>query len=183
MEEEIVIRNETNSDVSAITEVTIAAFKTLEISDHTEHFIIQALRAAEALTVSLVAEMDGRVIGHVAFSPVAVSDGTADWYGLGPVSVLPAYQRQGIGKALIQEGLSRLKELDAQGCCLVGHPDYYKKLGFINTSGLVHEGVPQEAFFALPFYGPTPKGNVTFHEGFKAGLEITTCSRPKEEAR
>jgi putative acetyltransferase len=91
MNEEIVIRNETSDDVCAITEVTIAAFKTLEISDHTEHLIIEALRAAEALTVSLVAEMDGRVIGHVAFSPVAVSDGTSDWYGLGPLSVLPAY--------------------------------------------------------------------------------------------
>ena len=58
-----------------------------------------ALRAAEALTVSLVAELDGRVIGHIAFSPVAISDGTQDWYGLGPVSVLPEYQRQGIGEA------------------------------------------------------------------------------------
>ncbi len=100
------IRNETNSDVGAITEVTVAAFKTLEISNNTEQFIIMALRATEALTVSLVAELDGRVIGHVAFSPVTISDGTPNWYGLGPVSVLPAYHRQGIGTALIQEGLS-----------------------------------------------------------------------------
>jgi putative acetyltransferase len=164
----IVIRSETHNDVCAITEVTIAAFKTLEISNHTEQFIIEALRAAKALTVSLVAEMDGRVIGHIAFSPVTISDGTPDWYGLGPVSVLPAYQRQGIGKALIQEGLSRLKDMNAHGCCLVGHPDYYKKFGFTNMSGLVHEGVPQEVFFALPFVGHTPQGNVAFHEGFKA---------------
>jgi putative acetyltransferase len=164
----IVIRNETQSDVCAITEVTIAAFKTLEISNHTEQFIIEAIRAAKALTVSLVAEMDGRVIGHIAFSPVTISDGTSNWYGLGPVSVLPVYQRQGIGKALIQEGLSRLKGMNAQGCCLVGHPDYYRKFGFTNMSGLVHEGVPQEVFFALPFDGHTPQGNVAFHEGFKA---------------
>ena len=164
----IVIRNETHSDVCAITEVTIAAFKTLEISNHTEQFIIEAIRAAKALTVSLVAEMDGRVIGHIAFSPVTISDGTSNWYGLGPVSVLPVYQRQGIGKALIQEGLSRLKGMNAQGCCLVGHPDYYRKFGFTNMSGLVHEGVPQEVFFALPFDGHTPQGNVAFHEGFKA---------------
>jgi len=164
----IVIRNETHSDVCAITEVTIAAFKTLEISNHTEQFIIEAIRAAKALTVSLVAEMDGRVIGHIAFSPVTISDGTSNWYGLGPVAVLPAYQRQGIGKALIQEGLSRLKDMNAQGCCLVGHPDYYRKFGFTNMSGLVHEGVPQEVFFALPFDGHTPQGNVAFHEGFKA---------------
>ena len=164
----IVIRNETHSDVCAITEVTIAAFKTLEISNHTEQFIIEAIRAAKALTVSLVAEMDGRVIGHIAFSPVTISDGTSNWYGLGPVSVLPVYQRQGIGKALIQEGLSRLKGMNAQGCCLVGHPDYYRKFGFTNMSGLVHAGVPQAVFFALPFDGHTPQGNVAFHEGFKA---------------
>jgi putative acetyltransferase len=168
MKPEIVIRSETNADAGAITEVTVAAFKTLEISNHTEQFIITALRAARALAVSLVAEVDGRVIGHIAFSPVRISDGTRNWYGLGPVSVLPAYQRQGIGKALIREGLSRLKDLNAQGCCLVGHPDYYRKLGFNNMSGLVHEGVPQEVFLALSFEGHPPHGTVTFHEGFKA---------------
>ena len=168
MNPKIAIRRETDSDVSAITEVTAAAFKTLEISNHTEQFIIAALRAAKALTVSLVAEVDGRVIGHIAFSPVTISDGTRNWYGLGPVSVLPAYQRQGIGKALIREGLSRLKDMNAQGCCLVGHPDYYRKFGFKNASGLVHEGVPPEVFFALSFHGQNPQGTVAFHEGFKA---------------
>ena len=142
MDPRVVIRDETNADISAIAGVTIAAFETLQISNHTEQFIIEALRTAEALTVSLVAELDGRVIGHIAFSPVTISDGTRNWYGLGPVSVLPAYQQQGIGKALIQEGLSRLKSLGAAGCCLVGHPEYYAKLGFKNVSGLVHEGVP-----------------------------------------
>jgi len=168
MNPKIVIRNETQLDVSAITEVTIAAFRTLEISNHTEQFIIEALRAAKALTISLVAEVDARVIGHIAFSPVTISDDTQNWYGLGPVSVLPTYQRQGIGKALIREGLSRLKDMNAQGCCLVGHPDYYGKFGFKNMSGLVHEGGPQEVFFALSFDGHTPRGTVAFHEGFKA---------------
>ena len=168
MNPKIVIRSETNADVSGIAEVNVAAFKTLEISNHTEQFIIAALRDAKALTVSLVAELDGRVIGHIAFSPVTISDDTPNWYGLGPVSVLPAYQRQGIGKAMIQEGLARLKDLKAQGCCLVGHPDYYRKFGFRNVSGLVHEGVPQEVFLALTFDGHTPQGTVAFHEGFKA---------------
>ena len=168
MDPKIVIRNETNSDVGAITEVTVAAFKTLEISNNTEQFIIMALRAAEALTVSLVAELDGRVIGHVAFSPVTISDGTPNWYGLGPISVLPEHQRKGIGKALIQEGLSRLRDMNAAGCCVVGHPDYYRKFGFENPSGLSHEGVPQEVFFTLSFDGNTPQGKVAFHDGFKA---------------
>jgi putative acetyltransferase len=157
MNPKIVIRSETDADVSAITEVTIAAFKTLAISNHTEQFIIEALRAANALTISLVAEIDGRVIGHIAFSPVTISEGTRNWYGLGPVSVLPEYQRQGIGKALIQEGLSRLKDMNAQGCCLVGHPDYYRKFGFDNTAKLVHEGIPPEVFLALSFDGRIPQ--------------------------
>jgi len=164
----LVIRDETDADIGAITDVTIAAFETLQISNHTEQFIIEALRAAKALTVSLVVELDGRVIGHIAFSPVMISDGTQNWYGLGPVSVSPEYQRKGIGKALIQEGLSRLKKLNAQGCCVVGHPEYYRKFGFRNVPGLAIEGVPPEVFFALSFDGHTPEGTVAFHDGFKA---------------
>ena len=164
----ITLRSETDTDIGAITEVTIAAFQTLEISNHTEQFIIEALRASHVLTVSLVAETDGRVIGHIAFSPVAISDGTQDWYGLGPVSVLPEYQRQGIGKALIREGLAQLRGMHARGCCLVGHPEYYEKFGFENVDGLGLEGVPPEVFFALSFDGNVPQGTVTFHEGFKA---------------
>ena len=164
----IVIRDETESDAAVITQVTVAAFETLEISNHTEQFIVEALRSARGLTLSLVAEIDGRVVGHIAFSPVAISDGAKDWYGFGPVSVLPEYQRRGIGKALILEGLSRLKKLGAKGCCLVGHPQYYRKFGFENSTGLVHEGVPQEVFFALSFDGHFPRGDVMFHEGFKA---------------
>jgi putative acetyltransferase len=163
----VVIRCETDADIGAITDVTVAAFSTLAISNHTEEFIIAALRASGALTLSLVAEVDGRVTGHIAFSPVTISDGTRNWYGLGPVSVLPAYQRQGIGTALVREGLSRLKALNARGCCLVGHPEYYRKFGFRNEPGLVLEGVPPEVFFALSVDGHMPRGTVTFHEAFR----------------
>ena len=168
MTQKILIRNETTDDAAVITEVTVAAFESMEISNHTEQFIIEALRSTRVLPLSLVAEVDGRVVGHIAFSPVDISDGTRNWYGLGPVSVLPEYQRRGIGKALILEGLSRLKKLGAKGCCLVGHPQYYRKFGFENSTGLVHEGVPQEVFFALSFDGHFPRGDVMFHEGFKA---------------
>ena len=166
--DKVLIRSETSADVSAIAEVTVAAFKTLAISNHTEQFIIAALRAAKALTVSLVAEVDGRVVGHIAFSPVTISDGSPNWYGLGPVSVLPECQRRGIGRALIQEGISRLKDLGARGCCLVGHPEYYRRFGFRNIRGLAHEGVPEEVFFALSLDGHIPQGTVEFHAGFKA---------------
>jgi putative acetyltransferase len=166
--EEIVIRDETDDDIAAIAEVTIAAFETLEMSSHTEQFIVEALRSAKALTVSLVAEAGGRVVGHIAFSPVRISDGAARWYGLGPVSVLPEHQRQGIGKALIREGLSRLRDLGARGCCLVGHPGYYRQFGFDNVAGLGVEGVPPEVFFAIAFDGNMPQGEVLFHDAFQA---------------
>jgi putative acetyltransferase len=166
--DKVLIRSETSADVSAIAEVTVAAFKTLAISNHTEQFIIAALRAGKALTVSLVAEVDGRVVGHIAFSPVTISDGSPNWYGLGPVSVLPECQQRGIGSSLIQEGISRLKDLGARGCCLVGHPEYYKRFGFQNIRGLVLEGVPEEVFFALSLDGHIPQGIVEFHVGFKA---------------
>ena len=167
----ITIRDEKKADITAISEVTIAAFESMEISNHTEQYVIEALRAADALPISLVAEENGRVVGHIAFSPVTMSDGTQDWYGLGPVSVHPDFQRKGIGKALIQEGLSRLKALSAKGCCLVGHPQYYRQFGFENVEGLLLEGVPQEVFFVLSFDGNVPKGQVVFHEGFIASAD------------
>jgi len=120
------------------------------------------------LSISLVAEEDDCVVGHIAFSPVTMSDDTKDWYGLGPVSVHPDFKRKGIGNALIEEGLSRLKKLKAKGCCLVGHPQYYRQFGFENVEGLIHEGVPPEVFFILSFDGNIPHGHVVFHEGFKA---------------
>jgi putative acetyltransferase len=167
-EPKFILRKETVEDLEAITEVTIAAFKNIPISNHTEQFIINALRAAGVLTISLVADINGQVVGHIAFSPVTISDASTDWYGLGPVSVLPAYQKQGIGKALINEGLSLLEEIGGQGCALVGDPNYYKRFGFKNYPELIHEGIPQEVFLILPFTEKIPKGIIVFHEGFKA---------------
>ena len=138
----ISIRNETPNDYAAISDVTERSFRPLGFETLNEPFIIEALRAADALTVSLVAEIDHHVIGHIAFSPATISDGTPGWYALGPVSVLPEYQRQGIGRALIWAGLERLKAMGARGCCLVGHPEYYGKVGFIHPSGFSYEGVP-----------------------------------------
>lgn len=162
------IRDEQAADIPVIAEVTFAAFETMEISDQTEQFIVAELRTAGALAISLVAEVDGRVVGHIAFSPVTMSDGSDNWYGLGPVSVHPDHQRQGIGKALINEGLKRLQKLDAHGCCLVGHPQYYRQFGFENVQELAYEGVPENVFFVLSFDGNIPQGTVKFHKAFEA---------------
>ena len=126
------------------------------------------MRAANALTVSLVAEADGKVVGHIAFSPVTISDGSQNWYGLGPISVLPKFQKQGIGKSLIHEGLSLLKASGAKGCVLVGDPKYYERFGFKNLPDLVLDGVPQEYFLALTFGEEEIHGTVMFHQGFTA---------------
>jgi len=164
----MIIRPETPADIDAIDAVAIAAFKNHPFSHQTEQFIVKALRSAGALTLSLVAELDGQVVGHIAFSPVTISDGSPDWHGLGPISVLPEYQRQGIGKALMQEGLPMLKALGGNGCALVGDPGFYQRFGFKNIPGFIHEGIPQEVFLALPFTEKIPKGTIVFHQGFSA---------------
>lgn len=167
----MVIRNETNSDIEAIFRITKAAFEDHPYSNHTEPtepFIINALRTANALSLSLVAEDDGKVIGHIAFSPVTFSDGSQNWYGLGPVSVLPELQKRGIGKSLINEGLALLKALGANGCVLVGDPKYYERFGFRSFPDLSVAGVPPENILALPFNKHIPHGIVNFHQAFSA---------------
>ena len=164
----IIIRTENESDIDAISAVTKAAFAQLAISNQTEQFIIKALRNANALIISLVAEMEKKVVGHIAFSPVTISDGSPDWYGLGPISVLPELQKQGIGKALMGEGLSLLKSLGAKGCVLVGDPGYYERFGFRSFPDMVVEGVPPQYVLALPFEESKTSGTVVFHEGFSA---------------
>lgn len=164
----MIIRTETPADTPAIDDVTRKAFENHPISRQTEHFIVNALRAANALSVSLVAERDGRVAGHIAFSPLDISDGSRDWYGLGPISVLPEYQRQGVGTALMHEGLSILKGMGAKGCVLVGDPGYYERFGFRNDPRLVYEGIPQEYVLALAWGNQRARGVVSFHPAFGA---------------
>jgi putative acetyltransferase len=165
----ITIRPEQERDVEFITDVTRRAFENHPYSRQTEHFIVIALRAAGALALSLVAEVDGAVVGHVAFSPVTISDGAKGWYGVGPVSVTPELQRRGIGKSLMNQGLSMLRKAGAKGCVLAGDPAYYERFGFRNLPSLVYEGIPQEYFLAVAFTeGDGTSGMVTFHEGFGA---------------
>jgi len=164
----MIIRKEIQSDVGAISDITKAAFEHHPYSNNTEQFIINTLRAANALTISLVAEVDGKLVGHIAFSPVTFSDGSENWYGLGPISVEPDYQKQGVGTKLVNEGLRLLKDLGAAGCVLVGNPNYYERFGFKSPNGLKHEGVPQENFLALSFCNRIPAGVVQFHQAFSA---------------
>jgi predicted N-acetyltransferase YhbS len=163
----MIIRGEKPSDIEVINKVTKVAFADHPLSQQTAHFIIRDLRDAGALAISLVTEVDGRVVGHIAFSPVTISDGTTNWYGLGPVSVLPDYQGRRIGTALVNNGLALLKSMGSKGCALVGLPTYYHRFGFKNHPQLIHEGIPQEVFVAKSLVGRVPGGMVEFHQAFK----------------
>jgi len=160
------IRAEKESDINAIFEITKQAFENHPYSQGTEQFIINALRNDNALTISLVAEIEEKMVGHIAFSPVTISDGSRDWYGLGPVSVQPKFQQQGIGQALIREGLSQLKALGAQSCVLVGEPAYYNRFGFKSFPNLSMEGVPQKNVLALSFSKKMASGVIAHHPDF-----------------
>ena len=162
------IRQELPSDVAAIHDLTRVAFLDAPHTAHTEQFIVDALRKAGALPISLVAERAGEIVGHVAVSPVSISDGSADWYGLGPISVRPELQRNGIGSLLMQAALRLLRERGSAGCLLVGDPAYYSRFGFKAEASLVLAGVPAEYFQALSFGPSLPSGEVTFHEAFSA---------------
>ena len=162
------IRKETPEDIQTIDAVTITAFLEAPHSDHTEQFIVKALRDAGALTISLIAEMDGEVIGHVAVSPVTISDGTLDWFGLGPISVSPECQSRGIGSKLMVEALNVLKKTGAAGCVLLGDPAYYNRFGFKPEPNLVLPDVPPEYFQAVCFEAPLPRGIISYHEAFNA---------------
>jgi putative acetyltransferase len=162
------IRDERAEDAQAIRRVTNAAFKLNSHASGTEAAIIEALREANALTVSLVATMDNEVVGHVAFSPITIDGRNLSWFGLGPVSVKPELHGHGIGSALIREGLSRLKQAGATGCVLLGDPAFYRRFGFENDPALHYEGAPAQYFMSLYFHDVNPSGKVAFHKGFAA---------------
>ncbi|MBP7951459.1 MAG: N-acetyltransferase [Verrucomicrobiales bacterium] len=164
----IIIRPEQPQDASAISRVIERAFQSAPHSGHTEHFIVAALRRAEALSVSLVAEKLEQVVGHVAFSPVRFSDATAGWFGLGPVAVLPEFQQQGIGTTLVHSGLAALRSLEASGCVVLGEPGYYLRFGFRHRPECRFAGAPAEYFLTLSFRHPAPEGPVTYHDAFGA---------------
>jgi putative acetyltransferase len=161
------IRPETSQDVKIIEEITKAAFANHPYSHQSEHKIVQMLRDEEALSLSLVAELGGQVVGHIAFSRILINDQDMGWYGIGPMSVKPEVQRQGVGSALINRGLEIMREAGAHGCVLVGDPNYYWRFGFRNHTPLTLPDVSPENFLVLSFSEEIPSGTVVFHKAFK----------------
>lgn len=162
------IRLEKSSDIQGIHTITVASFLDAPHTDHTEQFIVKALRDSNALTVSIIAEDSTKIVGHVALSPVTISDGSSDWYGLGPISVIPNLQGKGIGSELMYAAITELKKLNAKGCVLLGDPNYYTRFGFKPINDLILPDVPPEYFQAILLQDSYPTGTVTYHESFLA---------------
>lgn len=162
----MLVRDERSSDINAIDSLTTTAFAAMEFSDGTEAPIVQALRADGDLTISLVAEIDGLIVGHVAISPLAIAGAGHPWFGLGPISVDPAHQRQGIGRVLISEALDRLRNMEATGCALIGNPEVYRGSGFASDGQLTYLDVPTEYVQRIVFHGDSPTGELIYAPAF-----------------
>ncbi len=165
-EGEVIIRDEQVADHRAVSTLIEAAFAPMPFSDGTEAALPDALRAAGAVTLALVAERDEVVVGHVLFSVARVGGYSSAWHTLGPVAVTPSLQRRGIGSRLILEGLRRLRATGAAGCIVEGDPGYYRRFGFRPAPALAPAGAPAEFFMALPFDGKLPADAFGYHPAF-----------------
>jgi len=165
-EKAVTIRPEAAGDEATIHALTEAAFRDMPFSDGDEQHVIDRLRNDGDLTLSLVAEDEERIVGHIAFSPVTISDGAKDWYGLGPVSVWPKFHHQGIGGALITRGIGDMRAMGAKGIVLLGSNEYSPRFGFEHFPQLTYPGPLAEYFQALLLDGEMPSGKVAYAAGF-----------------
>lgn len=166
VQSDVHVRSETRDDVAAISAVIEAAFREHPNSRQTEGPIVEVLRRSGALSLSLVAQWQGRVVGHVAFSPVTITGGAPGWYVLAPLSVAPEVQGTGVGTALVWQGLRTLRQMGAAGCVVLGEPAYYGRFGFRSTPALRLEGAPPGCFLVRPFERLIPLGTLRFHAAF-----------------
>ncbi len=164
----MLIRVEEPKDHGAIYALTKRAFAPMPFAAGDEQDLIDALRDGDALSLSLVAEQRGTVIGHVALSPASHESGQDGWFGLGPISVEPGLQKTGVGGALIADATAWMKARHARGCILVGDINYYARHGFQPAPAHAPENEPAEHFMVLPLGGGIPAGRFRFHPAFHA---------------
>jgi len=164
----MLIRSEQPDEADAIDALIRRAFAPTQFSHPREAEIVRALRRDGALTLSLVAVDERVVVGHVAFSLVT-SDGVHDeWFGLGPISVCPERQRQGIGRMLVLAGLAALEARAANGCAVIGNPAIYSRFGFTSDGRLQYADIPERFVQHVVFRGPPPSGTLEFARAFAA---------------
>jgi putative acetyltransferase len=158
---DVTIRTAVDDDAQAIHVLTRDAFAPMSFADENDQHLPARLQADGDLTLSLVAVSDD-IIGHVAFSPVTIANATGNWYALGPISVLAARQRQGIGTLLAKTGLAYLKDIGTTGCVLTGNPDVYRPMGFSNDHALTYGDLNPQYILYLTLDGSIPTGEITF---------------------
>jgi putative acetyltransferase len=162
------IREERQADVERIHAVNLAAFETT-----TEADLVKALRERATPLISLVAEDDANIIGHILFSPVTLADEPGLLLmGLAPMAVVPSRQRQGIGSSLVREGLERCRQLNAVAVVVLGHPEFYPRFGFAPASRLSLRSeydVPEGVFMVHEFRDGAlsgRSGTIRYHSAF-----------------
>jgi len=155
------IRAAMDEDAKAIHVLTRDAFASMWFADENDQHLPARLQTDGDLTLSLVAVTD-EIIGHVAFSPVTIANAKGDWYALGPISVLAARQRQGVGTLLAKTGLAQLRDIGAAGCVLTGNPDVYRPMGFSSDHALTYGGLNPQYIQYLTLSGSIPTGEITF---------------------
>ena len=130
----LIIRKETPKDHKVVFSLTEEAFRDLKFSNHDEQFLVERLRNSEAFIpeLSLVAELDGKVVGHIMLTKMTIRNNDKGYptLGLGPVSVLPAFQCRGIGSRLIKEAHRIAQDMCYETVVLIGHPNYYPRFGY-----------------------------------------------------
>lgn len=163
----IAIRPEKDGDQVAIGRLAAIAFDGVPNTDDSVAEITDALRRDGDLFLSLVAEDEQTVVGHLPFSPVTITDGSENWFGLGPISVDPAMQNQGIGFRLIQRGIADMRAMKANGIVVLGDPDYYRRFGFEYDPLLTFDGYPPEWLQGLVLNGKPACGAVIYSDAFR----------------
>jgi predicted N-acetyltransferase YhbS len=148
----IIIRQETKKDINIVCEVVRLAFEDVEHSDHDEYNLVNRLRRSNAFVpeLSLVAEFDGEIVGHILFTKIKIGEHTA--LALAPVSVLPKCQGKRIGEKLILEGHKRASDLGFDSIIVLGHQTYYSRFGYTTASKWKIKApfdVPEECFMAV----------------------------------
>ena len=163
---EVHLRTEVPGDVDTIRDVIASAFVDHPHSRHTEGQVVDALRRAGALVLSVVAYRRGQMVGHVAFSPVHIAGGAQGWCCLAPLSVLPGQQGARVGSALVWHGLRTLRQQGAAGVVVFGEPAYFGRFGFRSTPALRLAAARPDCFLVRPFHRVIPMGTVQLHEAF-----------------
>jgi putative acetyltransferase len=162
----LLIRPEEPRDFAAISDLIQRAFAPMPFADGNEQDLPNKFRAAGVLSLSLVAEMDDKIAGHVALTPATHESGVAGWFGLGPLAVEPDLQRTGIGTALIAEAKAWLALRGAAGCIVMGDTNYYPRHGFLPAPQSAPVNEPAQYFMVLEINGAAPRGRFSFHPSF-----------------